>query len=83
VKNDHELRDFVLTFFWITLRTAVMGALIVGALGVGMAALAAVIGAGQEMTPAYFRAIVGNYALFGALCGGIIGIVSGLLTQRR
>jgi hypothetical protein len=83
VKNQHELRDFVLTFLWITLRTAVLGGLLLGAVGVIMALLAGAIGAGEAMTRARFLAIVANYAVFGALGGGIIGLVSGLLTQQR
>jgi hypothetical protein len=82
-EKNHELRDFVLTFFKILLRYALLGVLTGTLLGLAMAGLATAFGAGGEMTNDRFLAIVANYALFGALLGGIAGIVAGLLTQRH
>lgn len=82
MKNEHELRDFVLRFLGTTVRYVLIGTLLGAVSGAGMALLASAVG-DEPVTRARFMSIVGNYVVFGALASGIIGIIAGLLTQPR
>lgn len=82
MKNEHELRDFVLRFLGTTMRYVIIGTLLGAVAGLSMALLAGAAG-DETVTRAQFLAIVGNYVVFGALASGIVGIIAGLLTQPR
>ena len=79
--RDKDWLRFLTKAGLIVLRGMILGAIIVGGIGLLIAAAAAFFGGAGPLTPAYLAPIVLNYVQVGLFGGGIIGLLYGLLSQ--
>ncbi len=79
--RDKEWVQFLLRAAVTVVKYMVLGALIMGALGVLIAVAAALFADGGPLTVGYIAGIAGNYVKVGLFGGGIVGLLYGLLAQ--
>ena len=83
MNDERVLLRFIRTMLAAILRNALIGAAICVGIGLLIILLGVLTGSDFDTTPQRVLRILGNYALFGALFGGIIGILYGMLAQKE
>ena len=83
---NNEMRDkdwvqFLLRAALTVVKYMVLGALIMGTIGVLIAVAAAIFANGGPLTIGYVAGIAVNYVKIGVFGGGIVGLLYGLLAQ--
>jgi len=79
--RDRDWVGFLLRAAVTVVKYMVLGALIMGTIGVLIAAAAAIFANGGPLTVGYVAGIAGNYVKVGLFGGGIVGLLYGLLAQ--
>ncbi|MFN2107998.1 MAG: hypothetical protein ACK2U5_04565 [Candidatus Promineifilaceae bacterium] len=79
--RDRDWVRFLLRAAVTVVKYMVLGALIMGTIGVLIAAAAAIFANGGPLTVGYVAGIAGNYVKVGLFGGGIVGLLYGLLAQ--
>ena len=79
--RDVDWVQFLIRAAVTILKYMLLGAVIVGGIGVLIAIAAAVFGNAGPLTMGYVAGIAGSYAKLGLFGGGLIGLLYGLLTQ--
>jgi hypothetical protein len=78
-----EWRRFIGHIIWSILRYALIGALILGAVGAALQLVFWLLGQMPEVDLPFFLRTTANWALIGGLFAGILGLIYGLLTSRN
>jgi hypothetical protein len=79
--RDRDWVRFLLRAAVTVVKYMVLGALIMGTIGVLIAATAAIFANSGPLTVGYVAGIAGNYVKVGLFGGGIVGLLYGLLAQ--
>ncbi len=82
MNDESMLLTFTKKMVGAILRNALIGALIMIAIGLAIYALGIVTNDNITFSMEGLWGIVRNYATFGLLAGGIVGILYGILAQR-
>ena len=79
--KDIDWAQFLMKAALSVIKYMVLGAVIMGSIGVLIATAAATFGNAGPLSLSYVIGIAWNYAKIGLFGGGLIGLLYGLLTQ--